>query len=213
MRPSQSSLAGRPSSTGSRLSRLSVQAVRLSQECAVMSEPLVEAPSPSETPAETPVSPRGAGLLEPRYAPPKEALNAAGAVMVKATAHVISLSDIDSREQQFECLLWLQVRRRGAACRGAPAQRRERGAPGAAMEGTRAAARWRHCVGRGARARGARRRMPPAARHAPRRGSLLQARPRLAPRSRARTHTRSLAPPARLRAAQRSAAQRASAAV
>ena len=50
-------------------------------------------------------------LLEPRHPPPAEALNADGAVDVTVRAHVMSLSSIDSREQRFEALIWLQVRR------------------------------------------------------------------------------------------------------
>ena len=49
-------------------------------------------------------------LLEPRHAPPIELLNAGGAVPVNVTAHVISLSDVDSREQRFEGHIWLQAR-------------------------------------------------------------------------------------------------------
>ena len=48
--------------------------------------------------------------LEPRHPPPDEALNADGAVDVTVRAHVMSLSSIDSREQRFEALVWLQVR-------------------------------------------------------------------------------------------------------
>ena len=48
-------------------------------------------------------------LLEPRHPPPDEALNAEGAVEVMVRAHVMSLSSIDSREQRFEALMWLQL--------------------------------------------------------------------------------------------------------
>ena len=52
--------------------------------------------------------------LEPRHPPPNEALNADGAVDVTVRAHVMSLSSIDSREQRFEALVWLQVRGRSS---------------------------------------------------------------------------------------------------
>ena len=48
-------------------------------------------------------------LLEPRHPPPEEALNLDGAVEVTVRAHVMSLSAIDSREQRFEALVWLQL--------------------------------------------------------------------------------------------------------
>ena len=69
--------------------------------------PAAEAPSNGEA-SENPVE---LELLEPRYAPPREAINAAGAVPVKALAHVMSLSGIDSKEQCFEVELFLQARR------------------------------------------------------------------------------------------------------
>lgn len=48
-------------------------------------------------------------LLEPRHPPPPELLNAGGAVPVNVTTHVISLSDVDSREQRFEAHIWIQL--------------------------------------------------------------------------------------------------------
>jgi hypothetical protein len=48
-------------------------------------------------------------LLEPRHGPPKEVLNDAGAVDVAVCAHVMSVSGIDSKEQRFEGLVWIQV--------------------------------------------------------------------------------------------------------
>ena len=71
----------------------------------------------------------GLVLLEPRHGPPPEACNAAGAVDVTVTAHVMSLSEIDSREQRFEVLLWLQVcARAGRGAGGAIARAPARGA-------------------------------------------------------------------------------------
>ena len=65
-------------------------------------------------------------LLEPRHPPPEEALNHEGAVDVTVRTHVMSLSSIDSHEQRFEALVWLQARAaRGAvacAARGAAAR-------------------------------------------------------------------------------------------
>ena len=51
-------------------------------------------------------------LLEPRYPPPKEALDERGAVPRKMHAHVMSLSGIDSKDQRFEVELFVQARLR-----------------------------------------------------------------------------------------------------
>ena len=48
-------------------------------------------------------------LLEPRHPPPEEALSADGAVDVFVRSHVMSLSAVDSKEQRFEALVWLQL--------------------------------------------------------------------------------------------------------
>jgi hypothetical protein len=102
------SMGMRRNSSGARLS----EGARMSQEDNLLDEEHAAVPTHEEVAAAAAAAAAaGVVLLEPRHAPPKEALGPAGAVHVKVTAHVMSLSDIDSREQQFECLLWLQARR------------------------------------------------------------------------------------------------------
>ena len=61
-------------------------------------------------------TPRVRGLPQ-RYPPPDEALDADGSVTVHVRAHIMQLTSIDSKEQVFKAVLWLQVRAARGRCR------------------------------------------------------------------------------------------------
>lgn len=48
-------------------------------------------------------------LLEPRHLPPSEVMDASGAVPIRAKAHVMALSAVDSRTQSFAATVWVQL--------------------------------------------------------------------------------------------------------